>query len=36
LKKDEFMMLIKECGIPERFDQKLLDQSAAMLEEWAY
>lgn len=36
LKKDEFMMLIKECGIPERFDQELLDRSAAMLEKWGF
>ncbi len=34
MKKDEFMTLIQECQIPERFDQELLDHSAAMLEKW--
>jgi hypothetical protein len=34
LKKEEFMKQIQECQTPERFDQHLLDQAAAMFEKW--
>jgi hypothetical protein len=34
LKKDEFMKQIQECQTPERFDQHLLDNAAAMFEKW--
>jgi hypothetical protein len=34
LKKDEFMKLIQDCPIPERFDQELLNNAAAMMRKW--
>jgi len=34
LKKDEFMKLIQDCKIPEKFDQKLLDSAANMMKKW--
>ena len=34
MKKDEFMKQIQECQTPERFDQQLLDNAAAMFEKW--
>lgn len=34
LKKDEFMEKIQDCQTPERFDQHLLDNAAAMFEKW--
>ena len=34
MKKDDFMNLIRDCNIPERFDQKLLDGAANMMNKW--
>ncbi len=34
MKKDDFMKLIKECQVPESFDQKLLDKASAMMTKW--
>ena len=34
MKKDEFMKLIQDCRIPEKFDQKLLDSAANMMKKW--
>jgi hypothetical protein len=33
-KKTEFMNMIKGCTIPERFDQKLLDEASMMMNKW--
>jgi hypothetical protein len=34
MKRDEFMKNIQDCEILGNFDQNLLDQAAAMFEEW--
>lgn len=34
LKKDDFMKLIKDCKMPESFDQKLLDEASIMMKKW--
>ena len=34
MKKDEFMKLIQDCKIPEKFDQKILDSAANMMNKW--
>ena len=34
MKKDDFMKLIKDCQIPESFDQKLLDEASLMMTKW--
>lgn len=36
MKRDEFMKDIQECEILGNFDQKLLDQAAAMFEKWGF
>jgi hypothetical protein len=36
MKRDEFMKNIEECEILGNFDQKLLDQAAAMFEKWGF
>jgi hypothetical protein len=34
LKKEEFMLLIEGCRLPEMFDQNLLDNASVMFSKW--
>jgi hypothetical protein len=34
LKKEEFMLLIEGCKLPEMFDQNLLDNASVMFSKW--
>lgn len=34
MKKEEFMQQIKDCKLPEIFDQNLLDNASAMFGKW--
>ena len=34
MKKEEFMLLIEGCRLPEMFDQNLLDNASVMFSKW--